>query len=282
MDVSLPDRPLRRLVWGAFEGAVLGAALYVPAVLARVARPSWGEALPFLVVGAAVCAAGQYLARGILGGCLGLVGGALVGSMLVGGPPRPPPPETLSKEVAVSGVTLSGRPLDVKDLRGKVVLVDFWATWCPPCRAEMPRLKRFFDQYHAAGLEIVGVSLDSKREDLADFVRRQSIPWPQLFFEDPAEQGWHNPLVARYDIHAIPHTLLVDQAGGIVADGLRGAALEAAVEKVMAGEKPPEPPWPDLGDRLTHLLAAAGWLGGMLVERRLRQLARVGHPEARP
>jgi thiol-disulfide isomerase/thioredoxin len=279
--VNLPDSPLRRLLWGAFEGTILGTALYVPAVMARVAgpKPSWSEALPFLVVGAVVCAAGQYLARGILGACVGLVAGALIGSMALSETPPSIKTEALYKQVTVAGVTLSGDRLDVKDLRGKVVLVDFWATWCPPCREEIPRLKALYAEHHAAGLEIVGVNLDTNRESVVKFVQKQEIPWPQLFFDDPEQQGWHNPVLAHYGIYGIPNTLLVDREGWIVANGLVGSRLQDAIERVMVGEKPRDPLWANLANPLTNFLAAAGWLGGMLFERRFRQLARRNRPE---
>jgi thiol-disulfide isomerase/thioredoxin len=275
MDVSLPDRPLRRIAWGAFEGANLGGLVYAITVLMGgiVAGPSWRGALEFVGVGILVCAAGHYIARGILGACVGLIGGALLGSMMGDDFSRPTlVKHHLNRPAELSGITLEGKRYDIASRRGKVVLVDFWATWCPRCREELQRLKKLYERYHDDGLEIVGVSLDDQKNKLADFVEREGIPWPQIYTDTPGEQGWENPLLYQYVIRAIPYTLLVDRRGTIVASGLLGTRLEEAVTKVMAGEKPPERWMTGLEEPVTLYLAVIGCLAGMLVERRLRQV----------
>jgi thiol-disulfide isomerase/thioredoxin len=275
MDVSLPDRPLRRIGWGAFEGAVLGALVYGLAILMGGVVPgfSWHWALSFVGAGIIICAAGQYIARGIFGACAGLIGGALLSSMMGGDFDRPTlVKHHLNQPAELSGMTLEGKRYDIASRRGKVVLVDFWATWCPPCRKELPRLKELYERYHDDGLEIVGVCVDESKDKLVDFVEREDIPWPQIYADTPGERGWENPLLYQYMVRAIPYTLLVDRRGTIVASGLLGSTLEYAVEKVMAGEKLPERLMTGLGEPITLYLAAIGSLAGMLVERRLRQV----------
>jgi thiol-disulfide isomerase/thioredoxin len=279
MDVSLPDRPLRRVMWGAVEGIVLAWAVYLAAwLLDYIDNPfSWRAVLPFLVAGAGVCAVGQYLARGILGACAGLIAGALLGSAVAGDMARPTlARHHINQQATLSGITLAGTQYHISAHRGRVVLVDFWATWCPPCRSELPRLKSLYERYHEEGLDIIGVSLDKTRDELSAFVQKKQIPWPQIFPDDPGEQGWENPLLQRYTVSSIPYTLVVDRNGKIVASGLVGEKLEDAIDKVMAGEKPSVSVASGPTEALTRYFAVFGWLGGMLVERRLRQLMTQG------
>jgi thiol-disulfide isomerase/thioredoxin len=125
---------------------------------------------------------------------------------------------------------LAGQPLSVSGLKGKVVLIDFWATWCPPCRAELPNLIKVYEAQRTNGFEIIGISLDSKRERLEDFLRAQKMTWPQYF----EGQGWDNKLAKQYGVNSIPATYLLDREGKIIGKGLRGEALEAAVAKALA------------------------------------------------
>jgi thiol-disulfide isomerase/thioredoxin len=277
MDVSVPDRPLRRIAWGALEGVVLGAVVYGAASLIGEVVPaySWRWALGFVGVGMSICAAAQAIAGGILGACAGLVVVAVLSFVLSDEFARP----TLSKRhlnqpARLEGKTLEGEEFNISSYRGKVVLVDFWATWCVPCRYELPGLMALYKQYHDAGLEIVGVSLDESREDVVRYVKREEIPWPQLFSEREGERGSENPLAQQYMVNAIPNMLLIDREGKLIAAGpnLTGSMLERAVEKALAGESPPSAAMMALADPITLYFAAIGCLVGMLVERRLRQV----------
>ena len=102
-----------------------------------------------------------------------------------------------------------------KDLLGKVVVVEFWATWCPPCVAAVPHMKQLYDRHRSEGLEIVGISLDSDRSTLSKFVKDQSMGWIQTF----TGMGWDDPTVRQYAVRATPTIWVIGRDGKIVSDG---------------------------------------------------------------
>jgi thiol-disulfide isomerase/thioredoxin len=124
---------------------------------------------------------------------------------------------------------LLGKPLNLAAYKGKVVLVDFWATWCGPCVGELPNVLAAYEKHHAAGFEIVGVSLDSDKAKLENFIESKKMPWQQFF----DGKGWGNKLAGKYGVNSIPATYLLDGEGKIIAQNLRGEALEAAVAKAL-------------------------------------------------
>lgn len=124
---------------------------------------------------------------------------------------------------------LAGEPLSVGKFKGKVVLVDFWATWCGPCVGELPNVLAAYHKYHSKGFEIIGVSLDKDENTLKNFIKEKGMVWPQYF----DGKVWENKLGQKYGINSIPATFLLDQNGKIVAKGLRGPALDAQLAKML-------------------------------------------------
>jgi peroxiredoxin len=124
---------------------------------------------------------------------------------------------------------LDGKPLSIARFKGKVVLVDFWATWCGPCIGELPNVLAAYEKHHAKGFEIVGISLDSDRAKLDKFIADRKMTWPQYF----DGKGWQTKLAGVYGVNSIPATYLLDGEGKIIAKNLRGEALEEAVAKAL-------------------------------------------------
>ncbi len=140
----------------------------------------------------------------------------------------------VGKPLELEGTTVDGQPLDWKQYRGKVVLVDFWATWCGPCVREMPNLLKAYEKYHERGFEVVGISLDQDREALEEFLEKHNIPWVTLFDE---EAGGLHPMARKYGIRAIPAPILVDRQGKVIHTAARGEMLWKLLEKQFP-EKP--------------------------------------------
>ena len=130
----------------------------------------------------------------------------------------------LGKPMEIKGTLLDGTPFNQASVAGKVVLVDFWATWCGPCVAEIPNMLEQYEKYHAKGFEIVGVSLDEDRDTLVQFVTEKKLPWPVLF-EKPEGEGWQHPLATFYGISGIPQLILVGRDGNVITLNARGEKL---------------------------------------------------------
>jgi thiol-disulfide isomerase/thioredoxin len=128
----------------------------------------------------------------------------------------------------VSVTDLDGKPFRLDDLRGKYVLIDFWATWCAPCLAELPRVQAAEAKYRDKGFRVLSVSLDETRGAVADFVRVRKLSWTQIHNATCA-----GDLVKDFGVGSIPATFLVDPEGKIVRLDLRGAALDKALETLI-------------------------------------------------
>jgi thiol-disulfide isomerase/thioredoxin len=124
---------------------------------------------------------------------------------------------------------VTGKPLSVAQYKGKVVMLDFWATWCGPCRAELPNVIATYAKYHDQGFEIIGVSLDEDKDAMVKYTQENKMTWPQYF----DGLRWENKLAGKYGIEAIPATILIDAQGKIIDKDVRGEALPAAVAKAL-------------------------------------------------
>lgn len=126
-----------------------------------------------------------------------------------------------------------GTPLALSSLRGKLVLIDFWASWCGPCRAENPNVVKLYDRFKDSGFEILGVSLDDNRDKWLEAIANDGLAWRHV--SDLG--GWANAVAKQYAVRSIPHTVLVGPDGVIIAKNLRGEALQAKVAEILTGEK---------------------------------------------
>ena len=153
----------------------------------------------------------------------------------------------LSKPLEMKFVAADGRQIDLAKLRGKVVLIDFWAMWCGPCVAEMPNVKKVYAAYHDQGFEVIGVSLDqvrlpptdpddvraakfeASRKKLLDFVSSRELPWPQYY----DGKWWSNAYALEFCIDSVPAMFLLDRNGMVVSTNARGPKLEAEVKRLL-------------------------------------------------
>jgi peroxiredoxin len=124
---------------------------------------------------------------------------------------------------------LDGKPLSIANYKGKIVLIDFWATWCGPCVKELPNVLKTYEKHHAQGFEIIGISLDNEEKALRDFIKSKNMTWVQYF----DGKGWQSKLAGIYGVNSIPATYLLDGTGKILGKNLRGDELEAAVAKAV-------------------------------------------------
>lgn len=135
----------------------------------------------------------------------------------------------------IEGTVFGGQPFDWSKYQGKVVLIDFWATWCPHCVEEMPDVKQIYDQYHDQGFEVIGVSLDDDKKALTDFLDKKQLPWITLFDDDPSKQGWEGAAMTKpFAIEELPTMIMIDRAGKVVSISARGDALPKLVGKLIA------------------------------------------------
>ena len=135
-----------------------------------------------------------------------------------------------TKPLELSFTAVDGRKVDLADLRGKVVLVDFWATWCPPCVEEVPGVVETYEKFKDQGFEIVGISLDQDKSALEKFTADNKMTWPQFF----DGKGWENELAKRFNIESVPTMWLLGRDGKLADPNPRDRleqAIQSALEK---------------------------------------------------
>lgn len=126
--------------------------------------------------------------------------------------------DSANQPVALKFTAVDGREVDLAQLRGKVVLVDFWGTHCGPCVAELPNVKAAFEKFQSQGFEVVGISCDTDKDELVKFVTDKAIPWPQYF---DGQQQTKNKFTQDFGVDGIPHMFLVDKKGLLRFDHVR-------------------------------------------------------------
>ncbi len=137
------------------------------------------------------------------------------------------------QQIEVEGELLSGQPIDWESYRGKVVLIDYWATWCGPCQAELPNIHRLHEQYADQGFEVVGVCLDDDKARVQSFLTRRGYGWPTLFGHARETRGWKHPMVSKYGVFDLPRAILVDRQGRVVQTNARGKRLAVALSALF-------------------------------------------------
>lgn len=139
-------------------------------------------------------------------------------------------PAGIGEEAAeIKGKTPAGSTLALSDLRGKYVLIDFWASWCGPCRRENPNVVRLYNKYKDKGFDILGVSLDNNKAKWEAAIEKDRLTWHHI----SDLKGWASELSKPYGVRGIPYTVLVDKEGKIIGTRLRGAALEAKLRSLF-------------------------------------------------
>lgn len=131
-----------------------------------------------------------------------------------------------------SAPTPEGNILSLKESMGKITIIDFWASWCKPCRAENPNVVRVYNKYHDRGLNIIGVSLDKTKAKWVTAIENDNLDWNHI----SNLQSWQEPIARTFGVRSIPATFIIDEKGNVIAKNLRGPALESRIAELLGEE----------------------------------------------
>jgi thiol-disulfide isomerase/thioredoxin len=141
----------------------------------------------------------------------------------------------LGSEIPWDGLNdLEGKPFQFEEYKGKIVILDIWATWCGPCIKELPNIKDVYAKHQAAGVEVIGVNIDENPEDLKEFLAKEQLPWKMVVSNDPAKKGFETQLVQGLGITGIPFIAVIGRDGKVAALHARGEALTKKIEELLA------------------------------------------------
>ena len=136
--------------------------------------------------------------------------------------------ERIAPEISMSNP--AGEIMSLSSLRGQYVLIDFWASWCAPCRSENPNLVKLYNQYKDKGFTVFSVSLDKSLDKWKEAIEKDNLSWPNHVSD---LKQWNTPMTSLYGFSSIPHTVLIDTEGKIIATGLRGESLEQKLKELL-------------------------------------------------
>lgn len=133
--------------------------------------------------------------------------------------------------------TFDGKPFDWAQYKGKVVLVQFWATWCGPCLREIENIRKNYEAYHDQGFDVVAISIDENQKELTKFLKKKNLPWPVLHDEEPKAGEAGQPMATYYGVFGIPSLFLVGRDGKVISTDVYGAQLGQELEKLFGPPK---------------------------------------------
>ncbi len=125
-----------------------------------------------------------------------------------------------------------GKEISNTDYKGKILLIDFWASWCGPCRQEIPHVKEVYEKYNSQGIEVLSVSIDSKKEEWLKALNEEKMEWAQILAPEAGKE-----IMKEYQFSGIPYLILLDREGNIAAKHLRGKEIDKAIDELLAKEK---------------------------------------------
>lgn len=141
----------------------------------------------------------------------------------------------MGSEISWEGLCdMEGKPFQYQEYQGKIVILDIWATWCGPCIKELPNIKEVYAKYQASGVEVIGVNIDDKPDELKEFLAKESLPWKMIVSNDPSKMGFETQLVQNLGITGIPFVAIIGRDGKVAALHTRGDELPKKIEELLA------------------------------------------------